>query len=477
MSMTGFKRICFFMVAACSSLGQIAHAQAADAPESDAAAAPELADSAPAHELTLFPIPPYGGSLKERMFLTGDWGGERTKLAERGFQFYLNSTWIWQNVVDGGKRTGSEFGGAMEILALADFSKFAWPGGFLMIRGEQYFEDVISPRAGGLLPPNTQSLFPEPGDHDLALSTLQFTQFLSPKVAVAIGKLDTTGGDMNAFAHGRGDEGFLHPAFSFNPVPGIGVPAYALGTALILLPSPKLTIALNVVDTEGTAMTSGFDTVFEGGTSYAAEARLTTNLFDRPGHHTFGFLYADDEYLHLSDAVDISLPRYLGRRAFSEIDTRDDRSVPFAGQRPNRHLSWYLDPNYESQSVAAYYNFDQYIRAEKEDPTQGVGVFGRVGIGDDDTNPIAGFYSLGVGGKGVFDGRDLDRFGVGYYYMDISNKIAEGLNLGNEQGVEAYYTYALTPWFHLTADAQWIDPASQNVDSAVILGLRGRVQF
>ena len=34
---------------------------------------------------------------------------------------------------------------------------------------------------------------------------------------MVIGKLDTTGGDANEFAHGRGDDKFMNLAFSFNP--------------------------------------------------------------------------------------------------------------------------------------------------------------------------------------------------------------------------------------------------------------------
>jgi len=67
-------------------------------------------------------------------------------------------------------------------------------------------------------------------------------------------------------------------------------------------------------------------------------------------------------------------------------------------------------------SWSFYYNFHQYLFTEKDDETQGFGLFGRLGFADDETSHIEDFYSIGLGGKGIINGRDQDRFGVGYYH-------------------------------------------------------------
>jgi porin len=36
---------------------------------------------------------------------------------------------------------------------------------------------------------------------------------------------------------------------------------------------------------------------------------------------------------------------------------------------------------------------------------------------------------------------------------------------------------AVTPWFQLTPDLQVIDPFREEVDTAVVLGVRGRLDF
>jgi len=49
-------------------------------------------------------------------------------------------------------------------------------------------------------------------------------------------KLDTTGGDANEFAHGRGDEKFMNLAFSFNPALLRVAPYSTLGMGFVFCP-------------------------------------------------------------------------------------------------------------------------------------------------------------------------------------------------------------------------------------------------
>ena len=40
-----------------------------------------------------------------------------------------------------------------------------------------------------------------------------------------------------------------------------------------------------------------------------------------------------------------------------------------------------------------------------------------------------------------------------------------------------YYNAEVTPWFHLTAGLQIIEPALQANDTAVVFGLRGKISL
>ena len=124
-----------------------------------------------------------------------------------------------------------------------------------------------------------------------------------------------------------------------------------------------------------------------------------------------------------------------------------------------------------------YFNFDQYLYTDKEDPAQGVGLFGRFGLSDGTSNPVARFYSIGLGGKGLVPTRDSDTYGVGYYYTETSKDLPSILGMGCEQGVELYYNCALMEWFKFTPDFQVIHPALKNVPPVTVLGFRTTMNF
>jgi porin len=45
-------------------------------------------------------------------------------------------------------------------------------------------------------------------------------------------------------------------------------------------------------------------------------------------------------------------------------------------------------------------------------------------------------------------------------------------------GVEAYYNAEITPWFHVTADLQVVEPALRDIASTAFLaGLRAKISF
>ena len=121
---------------------------------------------------------------------------------------------------------------------------------------------------------------------------------------------------------------------------------------------------------------------------------------------------------------------------------------------------------------------------------RGVGVFARFGASDGNANPLHYFGSLGVGGKGLIPDRPLDQLGIGYYYLAVSSPTLQLPIVGtksflrDEWGFEAFYNIALTPWMLVTPDVQVIGPSQkrqigsrESVDTATVLGIRGRLIF
>jgi porin len=417
-------------------------------------------------ELTLAEAPPtatYSGDLWHRSTLTGDWFGVRNDLAAKGITFDMNLTQVYQGIVSGGKDEKSEYGGRGNLTFNLDTHKLGlWPGGHFTVSVEGNFTDSVNGLIGALNPVNTNQIFPLPTGDNLNVPNVSFMQLLSPYGGVVLGKLSLltpTSGDMNEFAHGKGDTQFMNGAFNINPVTLLTVPYSTLGAGLIILPNKNphdAIVGFSVLQTNGKANTSGFSDLHWNQLSFVGEARVRTDFFGLTGHQLIGGGYSNKTFASL----DQSLRFFIENRAIQE----------------------------QTGSWNVYYNFDQYLYEAKKGSGQGIGIFGRLGVSDGNPNPMHFFASLGVGGKGIIPGRPLDRFGVGYYFLDVRSPkfggpVREREFLRDESGFEAFYNIAVTPWFQLTPDIQVIRPAQkqtitrEDVHTATVLGLRLQLVF
>ena len=235
---------------------------------------------------------PYSGDLWNRSTLTGDWFGVRNDLAAKGITFDMSLTQVGQGVVDGGKDEGWKYGGRGNLTFNLDTEKLGlWPGGFLTVEVEGNFTDSVNGKTGALMPVNSNQLYPTPSGDNLNVPQVSFMQFFSPYAGVVLGKLDTTSGDANEFAHGKGDTQFLNLAFNFNPTAVVAAPYSGLGAGLIILPTkdPKAAIInFMVLQTNGKASTTGFSDLHSNQLSFAGEARVRTDFFGLTGHQLIG---------------------------------------------------------------------------------------------------------------------------------------------------------------------------------------------
>ena len=412
----------------------------------------------------------YSGNFWTRSTMTGDWGGTRNDWAAKGVTFDINLTQTGMSVISGGKNQGWEYSGRGDLTLNIDTQKVGlWPGGFFTVEVEGNYNRSIYLDTGSLLTVNTNQIFPTTGKDQLNIPAVSFTQFFSPYFGVIVGKVATItaeSGDMNEFAHGKGDTQFFNMAFNFNPAILLTVPYSTLAGGIVILPTkdPKeAIISINALDGDGQANRSGFDTVFKGNTAYAIEGRMKTGFFGMTGHQLLGATYSTKAFTSLSQDL--------------------------------RLIVQNLPIKEEDNSWGIYYNFDQYIYEPRKG--QGIGIFGRFGASDGDANPVHYFYSIGIGGKGVINSRSHDSFGLGYYYADISNPTLTGLFkdkklLRDEYGIEAYYNISITPWMKLTPDIQFVRPAQEHayninngilnisreeIKTATVVGLRLQMIF
>jgi len=388
--------------------------------------------------------------------LTGDWGGERAKLAESGITIDIDATQSYQGVVDGGVESKWKYGGSVDYEFNFDFEKMGlWPGAFIDARVEHQFGEFVNNNTGAITSANTDGLFPLPDYREVTFSKLVFTQFLSESFGIFFGKIDTLDGDNNHFAGSRGKENFMNQNFVLNPVTIRTTPYSALGAGVVFVfpdvyaEDPSI-LSLAALGADGQPNTAGWDEDFENGTSYSIEFSHPTNFFNQSGKQLYGATYSNKDYTALDPDPRLILKPLLG-----------------LGTARKDEGSW-----------SFYYNFHQYLVTESDDDTQGWGLFGRFGIADDESSPIEDFYSIGFGGKGIIEGRDHDKWGAGYFAIGLSDELPSlGLNICDSQGFEFFYDVEITPCMHITPDLQIIDPSRRNLDSAVILGARARILF
>jgi porin len=431
----------------------------------------------------------YSGDFWHSPAMTGDWGGARTKLAENGISFNVETLQYVQGNAHGGvdQNNAFRYGGHSDFfLQLDTYRMGLWPGGYFKVSGETQWGQGIANKVGSILPPNFATLLLESGQPGgTALSEYYMMQFLSPKIGVIAGMVDLTQlPGSNVFFSDRYGQ-FMNTGFWFNPVAFSTVPLAAMTAGAIYMPTDWLSGATLVVDDHGRPTRSGFETGFHGptGVTILQTATLTVKPFGQTGHQRFNISLSTRDHLALED-IDRLVLSGLTAPSFSRLNL--PRTIVVGGRNWRLRnpilragLSRVLEPNAEGGDWGLWYDFDQYLYTSPNDKDQGFGLFGSFGWGNPKFNPVNTFYSVGLGGKGLVPDRAKDRYGLGYFCMSISDQMPSILDAQKEQGAELFYNVEITPWLHITPDLQvLIDPTgSDRYGTALVYGLRMQMSF
>jgi porin len=382
--------------------------------------------------------------------LLGTTDGFRERLAAAGVTVLADNTGFYIGNTNGGFDQAFDYAGHGDYVLIADGGKLAGQEGlYLKLRAEHRYGETIVGNVGCFISPTLIADLPVYGSEQVYLTNVLLTQELSDAFSVFAGKLDTLDGDMNAFAHGRGKTQFSNMGFVFNPIVSATVPYSTLGAGFVAHPEDGPMLMLTVLNSTDTTGTSGFGELFNDGVLVSAAVRVPTNWFHRPGHQLLGGTWNSRTYTSIAEAY---IP-------YPDVAT------------PTTRGSWCL-----------YWNFDQVLVVDPADDTRGWGPFGRAGIADETTSPIDMFLSFGVGGNVPGRRRPDDTFGIGWYYASASRQIGTLITsqfgpIGDGQGVECFYNYAVTPAVRITPDVQYVVPALRSAEPALIFGIRSLVSF
>lgn len=406
--------------------------------------------------------PLFADDLVTRTKLGGDLGGLRTALGAHGVSLDINSTQFYQGVTSGGIQRQFEFSGRADCYLNVDGEQAGlWQGSFVTLHGETRYGDTINPATGELMPANIAGLFPLPFGTVTALTAVKFTQVLSENLVVYGGKINLLDEMKQQYSAGRGVDAFMNTAIVFPVAADRTVPYSTLGAGFVWKRENEPVFSMMVLDTHDTPTTSGFETFFTNGATILARVDRTVSWFDRLGHQAIWGTYSSGTYNNLSPTP------YLD---------------PITGTPT-------VSSTHETGSWAIFYTADQALWVDPTNAARSWGLFTNIGLADDGPSPIRWAANVGLGGSSPLVSRPLDTFGIAYAYTSYSaalNQLPPNfLPIGNDQVVELFYNYAVTPWFRVTPDLQVLIPARertigvppQSIDTALVLGVRAKIDF
>lgn len=388
-------------------------------------------------------------SVPIRATLTDDWFGAGSTLREHGVNLTGSLAQFYQGLASGEGKSDWEYGGKADLFLRLDGGKLGlWQGFGVSMHGELNYGHAPSSAGGTFVPNNTALLFPGANGTEADFS-LYVSQQLGDSASVLFGKINMV--DMydagREFTGGRGIDQFQHIEF-VAPASGITPPTIFGGIISVKTRPAKFT--LMVYDPQNQTQQTGFEHPFAEGVVFNGSVELVSDFFGKSGKHIFSAAYStrnvssfDDPYLLLP-----TTPR----------------------------------PDVEEGYWYCAYAFEQTLWRDAQDARKAWGLFGQVGISDEDANPIGRSAIVGISGTSPIPGRENDKFGAGVFYVGFSSGLKDGLRLAgiparDECGLEVFYSMPLTPWMQVTADVQVIRPPVDNRDTAIIAGLRAVITF
>lgn len=412
-----------------------------------------VAASADAADATQIPQPrPERWDPAEWPTLTNDWFGHGPAMRDAGLSLRVEWSQQPQGMVHGDGSHAWEYGGKLEALARLDFSKIGLWDGFSMTALATYnYGHNVNNYGGTLIPVKGAAFFPgDTGSDRFDFQALYFSQDFGDLVTVNVGKMSLVEFARGAPLRGGGGvDTFWNPSLA-TPITGGLSPATIFG-AMASIKTDPVSFAAFVYDARDATNRDVFDDAFEEGVAFMGAATYRTEIRGLAGYYGLKGIYSTKEGVDLRDIQEVLLPPEA-----QTINTKDG--------------GWFVGAS-----------FQQYLYQNPDNPAKGWGVFGEFGFMDGNPTILDWMAYIGIGGSSLIPEREDDRFGIAYFRYGTSDDLKEGLgplfNLDDEQGVEAFYNFAVTPWFRLTADIQFIDPGSGDFGDATFVGIGTNLTF
>jgi len=454
--------------------------------------------------------------------LTGDWGGLRPQLEDKGVQFTLEYTHEYLANVSGGIRRGGQYNGLIVAGIELDLEKLTngfWKGGLIHADGLYTLGESLSEHQVGdegnvsnINFRNSIRLFEAWIEQSFALPG-------DGKVSIRAGQLaldsDFAGSDINDDLPGGslfiyGDFGAM-PIFSFN----VPVPIFAISAPGVMLRvEPSKNFYFQTALYDGNPSPGDF-----GDPSPDANVHAPKN-----DHNVRWRLAADEGFLWVSEVGFLLNPAeapetpsveslsahgstYASNASSAQAATNEAATTVADGKSAKEtvapepglpgvyklgffyHSDEFTDwkntsPGFERDGDYGFYAVaSQMVWREQEN--QGLAVFVRGSYAPEDRNVIDYGIDGGLVYKGLIPGRDDDDFGVACSYKHYSNdfsaaEVAAGSDeRSHEAIIEATYSAKVTGWMSVQPVVQYITKPSgiPTSSDAWVIGVRSAITF
>ncbi len=406
-----------------------------------AAAAPVNAQEETAGDTTAAPT----DSIGTRSYLSGDWWGARSFLADHGATLDLRHTSFYQGLASGTGNKDFEYGGKMDSFIDLDSGKMGlWEGGGIRSHFEYRHGDAPANRGGAIFAVNTALYWPVGTPEELVATSLYFTQKVGDRSSIALGKFNPV--DLLAadpFYGGWGIDRFMNLILAAPPS-GL-IPVVFMGAVAKYRTNP-VNWTIMVFDPNDRTNDYFPGDLFEDGVNFSVTGAHITTLAGRKTTYAVAGLYSTAEGV--------------------------DHSSIGGG---------IVDTSTKSGAWNINFEFKHNLQESSEQPNATWGFYLKAAIADGNPNYVQRSLIVGIGGKALFLGRPQDSFGVGGFYYNLSDVLQDTLfpntKFKDESAIEAFYSYAVTPWLYVGGDIQYIDPATGGFKNALVLALRTQIRF
>lgn len=379
--------------------------------------------------------------------LTGNWGGARQKLADKGVTVDLVYKQDVMSVVSGGNERGTRLLDNQDLIIGLDGEKlFGIKGNSAVI---QFLNNMGAEPDGSLIGSlggvdNIETAYPTGKLYQAFVQQ----NFLDDSLSVLAGVYD-----LNSEFYVNDPAGlFLHPTY------GIGTDMAQSGlNGPSIFPTTSLSARVRYHPCDMSYLQFAVLDAVPGDTRNGKG----THIFHKIGGNDGALMVAEGGLTPEGSKIAAGYWRYTEK--FDDLTRTNALGAPL-----------------REHAQGFYLLGDHQFYKEEGSDTQGLAAFARLGFANDEVHPVDYSWAVGAVYTGLFPSRDDGQLGlaVSGAHLGKDYRVANGAE-SSETQLELTYSDNLTPWLAIQPDVQYImNPgANPTEDDALVLGTRLTLSF